>query len=329
MGWIIPVGQVMGHHGAIMTGSFLGTLILLERVVTFKKRWLYAFPVCSGISILFFLIDLRYVAFICLSVGAAGLIYLYVVLIRRFAESYHLIMMLGAIGYLAGTLVLISSGFYPMAVPWWIAFLLLTILGERMELSKFLPTSRLKTRILTVGIILFFGGLFFAFHAAGTYISGAGLLVLTYWLLKYDIARKSAFASGIHRFTGSLLLFGYFWLGVSGILMLFPGTSGFYYDALLHAFFLGFTFSMIFAHAPIIFPGVAGLPLKPFHNSFYLWAFLLQISTGGRIVGDLWPLLELRRFSGLMAAIVIVLYLANLYAILVVQYRKRHVSKLN
>ncbi len=329
MGWIIPVDKIMGQHGAIMVGSFLGTLILLERIVTMKKTWLYLFPIASGLSILFFVVQMQTVALILISTGALGLIYVYIVLIRKFGETYHLYMMFGAIGLLTGNLILIVRNFYPAAVPWWFAFLLLTIVGERLELSKFLPTSPFKRYSLTFGIVLFLAGLFFPFHNYGTYISGAGILTITFWLLKYDIARKSARATGIHRFTGTLLLLGYFWLGVTGTLMFFPAAPGFYYDAMLHSFFMGFTFSMIFAHAPIILPGVAGLPIRPFHQSFYFWAILLQLSVAGRLVGDLIPFNELRRFSGLAGSIVIPLYIITLVFITRHQYSKTRTKKAN
>ncbi|MCK5103638.1 MAG: hypothetical protein KAR17_12530, partial [Cyclobacteriaceae bacterium] len=51
MGWSIPMGEAAGEHGALMTGSFLGTLIVLERIVALKKKWMYIIPVISGMSL--------------------------------------------------------------------------------------------------------------------------------------------------------------------------------------------------------------------------------------------------------------------------------------
>ena len=48
-----------------------------------------------------------------------------------------------------------------------------------------------------------------------------------------------------------------------------------YYDAYLHTIFIGFTFSMIFGHAPIIFPGILKISIT-FNRRFYLHLFLLQ-----------------------------------------------------
>jgi hypothetical protein len=54
---------------------------------------------------------------------------------------------------------------------------------------------------------------------------------------------------------------GYLWLGVGGVLWRRYGAvvAGPAHDAELHALFLGFVFSMIFGHAPVIFPGVLGV----------------------------------------------------------------------
>ena len=63
-------------------------------------------------------------------------------------------------------------------------------------------------------------------------------------------------------------------------------SAGPTYDAMLHTIFLGFVFSMIFAHAPIILPTITGLAL-PFQNIFYLHAALLHLSLMLRVAGDL------------------------------------------
>ena len=61
-------------------------------------------------------------------------------------------------------------------------------------------------------------------------------------------------------------------------------SAGPIYDAILHALFLGFTFGMIFGHAPIIFPAVLGRPL-PYRPAFYLHLILLQATLLLRIGG--------------------------------------------
>jgi hypothetical protein len=61
------------------------------------------------------------------------------------------------------------------------------------------------------------------------------------------------------------LIAGYFWLAAGGLLwILFAQffSTGPYYDAMLHAIFLGFVFSMIFADAPIILPTITGVAYR-------------------------------------------------------------------
>ena len=58
------------------------------------------------------------------------------------------------------------------------------------------------------------------------------------------------------------------------------------YDAVVHAVFLGFTLSMIMAHAPVILPAVLRRPL-PYHPAMIAPAALLHGSLALRLwVGD-------------------------------------------
>ena len=54
----------------------------------------------------------------------------------------------------------------------------------------------------------------------------------------------------IIRYVAVCLLAGYFWLAVGGALVALQVA----YDAALHAIFVGFVFSMVFGHAPVILP---------------------------------------------------------------------------
>ena len=87
-------------------------------------------------------------------------------------------------------------------------------------------------------------------------------------------------------------------------------SAGPRYDAMLHAIFLRFVFSMIFAHAPIILPTITGLVL-PFQSIFYLHVGLLHLSLSLRIAGDVAQLLWLQRWGGLLNVAAILLFLAN------------------
>ena len=58
------------------------------------------------------------------------------------------------------------------------------------------------------------------------------------------------------------------------------------YDVVIHSVFLGFTISMIMAHAPVILPAVLRRPL-PYHPALLVPAGLLQVSLLLRLwIGD-------------------------------------------
>src|SRR5690606_28937211 len=122
---------------------------------------------------------------------------------------------------------------------------------------------------------------------AGVRVLGAGLLGLSLWLMRHDVARRTVRQEGLTRYIALTLLAGYGWLGVGGLLALMTGVPapGLVYDAALHALFLGFVMSMVFAHAPVIFPAVMGRPL-PWHARFYVHVVLLHASLVVRIAGD-------------------------------------------
>ncbi len=322
MGWSIPMGTVAGEHGALMVGSFLGTLICLERIVALKKKWMYIIPVLSGSSLIFFLTGHQAIAMGMLTVGSLGLVYIYIDLIRRFGEYYFYVMALGALGWAIGNIIMIKESFYPLAAPWWIVFILLTVFGERLELSKFLPKSPMKQNTMIAAIVVFLVGIVLPYHDYGQIVAGAGMILMSAWLLHYDIARKSAKAAGIHQFTGTLLLAGYFWLALSGLFMMAKFNILYQYDAMLHSFFLGFAFSMIFAHAPIIFPGVAGLAMRPYHKSLVVWAVLLQIGILCRILADVLMHVDARMIAGMLNAVVILGFFINLVIIIIGKLRQ-------
>src|SRR5690606_9686134 len=72
LGWYFPLTVVAGKHGALMVGSFLGSMISLERTVILKNRWAMLVPICSAGSIVFFLTGQDSVAFALLSLGSLG-----------------------------------------------------------------------------------------------------------------------------------------------------------------------------------------------------------------------------------------------------------------
>ncbi|MEE8526443.1 MAG: hypothetical protein V3T72_21110, partial [Thermoanaerobaculia bacterium] len=102
-----------------------------------------------------------------------------------------------------------------------------------------------------------------------------------------DLARRTVTFEGSYRFTAVCLLGGYLWLTVAGAMMLIGGgrLDGLLWDGALHAFFLGFAFSMIFGHAPILARTVLGFELA-FSRRFYVHLGLLHLSLLLRVGAD-------------------------------------------
>lgn len=322
LGFDLPVSKVFLHHGALMTGSFLGTVLLIERMVTFKKKWLFAFPVINAFSLLFFYLNWNQIAFSCLIIGSLGLVFVFYLINLKQSDPAHQVMWVGSAMWLVGNTHLLIFQMYANSILWWMGFLLLTVVGERLELTRFLPLSQFKKNILLLLLLLFVNSCVLPFHMGGQLLTGISLTGIGIWLLLFDIIRKSIKKQGIHRFSAITLSFGYGWLVVAGIFYLFNQSGIIPYDALIHSFFLGFVFSMIFAHAPIILPGVLGLVLKPYHPILFLWVGIFQISLLLRILGDLLSFLSWKQVGGFINGVVILIFIVNVVGLLMVNLKK-------
>ena len=151
------------------------------------------------------------------------------------------------------------------------------------------------------------------FGSAAAPFSGIGLLAVTAWLLRHDIARRTVRFPGLARFSAACILAGYFWLVVAGLLLLIlpPGTAAFSYDAIVHAIAIGFVLSMIFGHAPIILPAVIGLRIR-YNAAAYRPLALLHLSVLLRVAADLFECVDMRTISGPVTVLAFVGYAATL-----------------
>jgi len=318
--WGVPAtaANAAGWHGALMISAFLGTVISLERAVALGRGWAYSAPAAAGIGGIALLAGAPLILAQLLVVIAAGtLVAASVQVLRRLVAPFTLILGAGAVCWLAGNLAWLAGGALTAAVPWWLAFLVLTIAGERLELTRFLPTPASAQRLFfaITGVILAGAALSFRQEDAGLRLFAAGLLALALWLLRYDIARRNARQQGLVRFIALCLLSGYGWLVLAGVLGMaggfLPGHP--WRDATLHAVGLGFVFSMIFGHAPIIFPAVVRVKI-PYHPAFYLPLLVLHASLALRILGGLGDKFSLRSEGGLLNAVALLLFIATLLA---------------
>ncbi|OHC65653.1 MAG: hypothetical protein A3H93_18690 [Rhodocyclales bacterium RIFCSPLOWO2_02_FULL_63_24] len=316
--WGVPAvaAGAAGWHGALMISAFLGTVIGLERAVALGRGWAYLAPAAAGLGGMALLAGAPLLLAQLLAVAAATvLLAASVQVLLRLVAPFTLILAVGALCWLIGNLVWLWGGVLNAAVAWWLAFLVLTIAGERLELTRFLPTPVVAQRVFfaIVGSLLAGAALGLREEDAGLALFAAGLLALALWLLRYDIARRNAGQAGLTRFIALCLLSGYAWLVLAGLLGLagglLPGHP--WHDATLHAVGLGFVFSMIFGHAAIIFPAVLRVRI-PYHPAFYLPLLVLHASLALRIFGSLSGQIGLRSEGALVNAIALLLFIATM-----------------
>jgi hypothetical protein len=322
MGWTFPLSdsRLTAWHGPLMIAGFFGTVISLERAVALAHPWAYLAPFAAALGALALAAAMPLAAMF-LFVGA-GLVLLAasVAIYLRQRALFTLVLVLGAACWTVGNLQWLAGSAISAAVPWWIGFLVLTIAGERLELSRLLPPSPFARTAFAVIVAAILCALVVSlfFPRTGSELQAAGLLALALWLARQDIARRTVRERGLTRFIAVCLLSGYAWLGAGAIVLLADGMlplSG-ARDAGLHAVLLGFVFSMVFGHAPIIFPAVTRAAM-PYHWSFYIPLVLLQASLGVRIAGDLSEVADWRRFGGMANAAALLLFVLGTIAAVV------------
>jgi hypothetical protein len=323
-GWSFPLPspELSALHGPLMVSAFFGTVISLERAVAVGRRWTYLGPLLTGLSGVAALLGapLTPVAALTLAgsaimLGASAAIY------HKQRELFTLTLALGAASWTFGSLLWFAGRPVYMLVPWWIAFLVLTIAGERLELSRLLPASPRTKRVFATLVVALLSGVVVSVFAwtVGTFVLGFALTGLALWLMRQDVARHTVKTSGLTRYIAVCLLAGYVWLGIAGSAILVQGgldVGGPAYDAALHALLLGFVFSMVFGHAPIIFPAVLRVAV-PYHAYFYVPLTLLHASLVVRLAGDFALSPDGRAWGGVLNAIALAAFMLGMIAAVV------------
>jgi hypothetical protein len=312
----VPSSVVVSGHGMLMICGFLGTLIGVERAVALERRWAYGAPLLTGLGSVAMLLGASATwgvgAIVC---GSAILVVASIAVVVRQPASFTVTMAAGAAAWALG------NGLWWMGRPiyglvwWWVGFLLLTIAGERLELSRLTHRPKWAIPAFVGACASFVLGIAAAerWHEAGTRIAGAGMIAVALWLGLYDVARRTVCQRGLPRYVAVCLLSGYAWLLVSGVALIAygPVAAGPRYDAALHAFFVGFVFSMIFGHGPIILPAVLRVSIR-YRPFLYLPLALLHLSLIARMVGDLSALAHARLWGGALNAVAIVGFIASM-----------------
>lgn len=155
LGWNFPLPStsLVVFHGPLMVCGFLGTVIALERAVAIGQRWAYLGPLSAALGGLSLIVGLPWlIGAVLVTIASAILCITTMQIFIRQRAIFTLTLLLGSISWLLGNILWLGGLSITQVAPWWIGFLVLTIAGERLELSRFLPPS-ISSRIIFMLII--------------------------------------------------------------------------------------------------------------------------------------------------------------------------------
>ena len=304
-------------HGPLLVLGFVGTLVALERAVALRSPAGFTAPALLGAGGLALVsptpLHLGQALF---AGGALTLAALYVPLWRRQHDDAVVVQGLGAVLAAGGAILWLGGVPVPGLLPWLAGFVVLTIAGERLELARLEMArgSDPAVLVVTAAALVVATVASLLWPAVGGPLFGLVLLALAAWLGTHDVARRTVRGKGLPRFAAACLLAGYAWLAVAAAVWLLRGPvhEGPAYDAAVHAVFLGFTLSMIMAHAPVILPAVLRVRL-PYHRAMYAPAALLHGSLVVRTwLGDGRGSEAARQVGGALGAVAVLAFLGVL-----------------
>jgi hypothetical protein len=275
-------------HGGVMVLGFLGTLIALERAQALHRSWAYLAPALLAVGSVLLVVGAPPVmGKLVLVTGCVVFVAAYAALLRRGPHATVAVQLLSAVLLGCGALLWIAVSTSAL-LPWWAAFVILTIAAERAELAQLTmgPAAGRRLLGLSAGLAAALVWSLLQPHW-GTRAIGLVVALVAAWLARDDIARRLIRSSGLRRYNSAALLAGYLWLAVAGLTWLIGGVPADQgrYDTVIHAVFLGFGVSMVMAHAPIILPAVLGRPL-PYHRSLWAPLALLHAGMALRVAGN-------------------------------------------
>ncbi len=303
-------------HGPLMVLGFLGTVIALERAVGLGRWWGWIAPMTAAAGAMA-LIAGWVIATSAMLAAAVTLLAIYGAAMRIAGVQPHLVVMgLGAVCWVIATLGLMAGMSVPSLVPAMTAFLVLTIIGERLELSRLTPHYRGWSISVIIGfaIVIVAAAIVSAADLAfGSKLAGMSFVGMAIVSANGDVARRTIFTTGVTRYMAAALLAGYVWLAIGGLVWwiqgLSPGRAA--YDVALHAIFIGFVLSMILAHVPVIVPAVAQIDL-PYRSIWWSALGLLHASLIVRVIGVAvrWPTVRIWGAEGNVVAIISIIAMA-------------------
>lgn len=355
LGALAPVNSTdLGAiHGILMVYGFLGTAICLERAVAINSRWAYLSPATSALAgiaaivisqspaVANFIATLPLPAYlsrilpgyqsqrmlpaVLWTISMIILIMVYRHVWRKRQVSYAVLTeLIAACVGLCGILLWMRGLEVALIMPWWLFFLVLTIIGERLELARLAFSETTEKRILVwVGALVISLALTLIVPIVAYPLLGISLAALAIDMGYHDVALKTIKIPGIPSLSAAAMLAGYGWTMLPAALWITapPTFSGYGYDAIVHALTVGFAVSMVIAHAPVIIPSVIRrevpyhlamwVPLALFHLSL-----LIRFLSGAREVALPW------RFGGTLGVCAFILFVITTASVTIANTRR-------
>ncbi|WP_318656398.1 hypothetical protein [Scrofimicrobium canadense] len=328
-------------HGLLMVYGFLGTAISLERAVALQSDrrgvtwWAYLGPAASALAVITVLVQSttgtllggRLIPALLWGAAMAFLLAMYRVIWHKQSAHAVLIQVLGAFAGLGGILLWGRGYEIAQIVPWWTMFLVLTIIGERVELARisFLRQGTEKRVVAEASILTVLLPITLMVPQWGYPLFGITLVATILDVCWHDVARNTIRGVGLTRFMAACMLSGYGWALLSGGIWLVCGPvfSGYGYDTVVHALTVGFALSMVMAHAPVIVPAIARRTV-PYHQAMWaVWALLqagliVRTISGAREANDGWQL------GGALDVVAVLAFVLMTVSLIAISGRKRH-----
>ena len=275
VGYVVSESAWLGRaalaHAALMMCGFMGTVIGVERAVAARGGAAWSAPLLSGAAGVLLLRGAHLAAGVALALAGLAFVLVNVRLLQRQRAPHTFLLLASACAWAVGNVLFAGGAESTAVLPWWFAFLVMTVAAERLEMTRLMRRRPAAQPALTaiLSLLLLGAALSAAWPVAGGVLFGAALLLLALWLFAFDIARRTVRARGLPRYMAVCLLAGYAWLFAGGAAWAATALGAPARDLALHALGLGFLVSMILGHAPVILPAVARVKLL-FGPFFYL-----------------------------------------------------------
>lgn len=318
-------------HGPLMVNGFLGTVIGVKKAVDLRNDWTFLSPLLTLAGGLMLISGVSsQVPKLHFVFGSAWLCAITAIAFFRQRSIARLLLLDGCALWSCGNVLWLLGWPIHRLVPWWIGFLLCTIVSKCVSRSRSVGFTLWQRWLAFFATLVFSVGVVASapLQLWGEQTAALGMIALAVCVLlgtATGIDRHQV----LPRFTAACSASGSGWLALAGTGLLIHTPLPAYgrvYDAILHAFFLGFVGPMIVTEILIISMSLATGPLRSC-RSYYLVLLLFHATLAGRIAGDLRPSDKLNGWCGTVNALLIALFVLYVLVAGVRTARRRRATK--